>query len=158
MHPNEQLLEKFFNALQRKDINAVIECLDQEVVYSDPIFKNLQGRTTRAYWHMMLEKLPDLKVEYKNIKANDNSGSACWYCIYNYTKTDRLIRYKIKAKFKFKDGKIFSHTDSYSLWRWAGKALGLTGYFLGFTAFVRNQIRTDAINGLNIYMKRKRIL
>jgi hypothetical protein len=36
-------------------------------------------------------------------------------------------------------------------------ALGLTGYFLGFTPFIQNQIKSDAVTSLKMYIKRKRM-
>jgi hypothetical protein len=52
----------------------------------------------------------------------------------------------VRARFRFRDGLIVEHVDSFSFWRWARQALGPTGYLLGLPALssvVRRRARQD---------------
>lgn len=157
MHPNEELINKFYTAFQNKDSKSMTECYADTVEFNDPIFKGLKGNAAKAMWQMLIERSTDLKITFKNCKANDSEGSADWVAQYPFSKTGRIITNHIHAKFQFKDGKIINHRDQFSLWKWAGMALGATGYFMGFLPFIQNQIKNDANTGLSIYMKRKKI-
>jgi ketosteroid isomerase-like protein len=157
MHPNEELLEKFYSSFQKKDPKTMGECYTDTVEFNDPVFKGLKGNTVRAMWQMLIERGADMTITYKNIKANDTQGSADWVAVYPFSKTGKIITNHIHAKFQFKDGKIVNHRDYFSLWKWAGMALGATGYLMGFLPFIQNQIKNEANAGLTLYMKRKKI-
>ncbi|MBK8395069.1 MAG: nuclear transport factor 2 family protein [Leptospiraceae bacterium] len=157
MHPNEELLNKFYSAFQKKDFKTMGECYADTVEFNDPVFRGLKGNAARAMWQMLIERGADLKLTFSNIKANDIEGSADWVAIYPFSKTGRTVTNRIHAKFQFKDGKIINHKDHFSLWKWAGMALGATGYFMGFLPFIQNQIKSEANTGLTMFMKRKKI-
>ena len=156
-HPNEQLIEKFYSAFQKKDSKTMNECYADTIEFSDPAFKSLKGNSAKAMWSMLCERAVNFSLSYSNIKADDNSGSADWIATYDFSKTGRKIENHIQAEFKFKDGKIISHKDSFNLWKWAGMALGIKGYLLGFLPSVQNKISQEAMTGLTMYMKRNRI-
>jgi hypothetical protein len=62
----------------------------------------------------------------------------------------------IKAEFVIRNGKILSHTDSFSLYKWSSQALGLPGMLLGWTPIIRNKVRATAMQSLEMFMKRKK--
>ncbi len=157
MHPNEDLIRKFYQSFKDKNVQSMIECYHDEIEFTDPAFDTLKGMSAKAMWMMLIERSTDLLIEYKNIKADDQFGSADWIATYSFSKTNRTVVNKIHARFEFKDGKILKHRDRFSLWKWAGMALGISGYLLGFTPAIQNKIKEDAQNGLKIYMKRKRL-
>ena len=157
MSQYQDLIEKFYSAFQNKDSKSMIECYHNDVKFSDPIFQNLKGMQAKAMWMMLVEKAPELKIQFNNIKAEGDSGSADWIADYPYGKSGRKIHNVIHAEFKFKDGKIIHHKDNFNLWKWAGMALGLSGLLLGFTPMVQNKIRSEALTGLTMYMKRKKL-
>ena len=157
MNSNEEILYKFYTAFQSRDKKSMLECYHDEVEFRDPVHGIVKGVAVKAMWLMILERGNELKIEFRNVRANENEGSVDWIAYYTYSKTDRPISNKVHASFKFKDGKIIYHRDSYSIWRWAGMALGLTGYLLGFTPFIQNQIKSDAQTSLRMYIKRKRM-
>lgn len=157
MNKNEELIQKFYQSFKDKNTPAMLDCYHEEVEFTDPVFTGLKGNAAKAMWMMLVERGGDLQITYKNITANENEGSADWTAIYTFTKTNRKITNHIHAQFKFKDGKIISHKDKFSLWKWAGMALGFSGYLLGFTPMITNQIKNDANQGLKLYMKRKKM-
>jgi hypothetical protein len=52
----------------------------------------------------------------------------------------------VGAQFRFRDGRIVEHTDSFPFWRWARQALGPAGVVLGlppFNRLIRRRARLD---------------
>jgi ketosteroid isomerase-like protein len=157
MHPNETLLKKFYQALRDKNLEDMLCCYHPNATFTDPVFGALHGEALKGMWMMVLEKSPDLTIQFNNIQAGDKEGKAEWTSTYRFSKTNRIIENKIHSRFRFQEGLIHSHKDFFSLWKWAGMALGVSGYILGFTAIIQNQIRLDAQNSLKIYLKRRKI-
>jgi hypothetical protein len=71
-----------------------------------------------------------------------------------YTPTGRKVLNKVKAEMTIKDGKIIAHHDTFSLWLWSARALGLTGYLLGWTSVVKRKISTMANASLRKFMEK----
>ena len=47
---------------------------------------------------------------------------------------------KVIANFKFKDGLII---DTFDLWTWTQKEMGLTGYLMGWSFFMKAKIQQE---------------
>ncbi|MCW7491382.1 nuclear transport factor 2 family protein [Leptospira sp. 2 VSF19] len=157
MHPNEELIQKFYTAFQNKDGQTMVSLYHPEVEFHDPAFGHLKGKEAGAMWLMLLERSQNLTIRFSNIKADDTKGSANWEADYNFSKTGRTIHNRINANFTFKDGKILTHKDHFSMWKWLGMAMGPVGYFLGWWPALGNKVRKEAVTGLQLYMKRKRM-
>jgi ketosteroid isomerase-like protein len=157
MHPNEELITKFYTAFQSKDGNTMASSYHTDAEFSDPVFQNLKGKEVGAMWLMLVERGQNLSIRFSNIKADDSKGSADWEADYSFSKTGRMVYNKIHAEFTFQEGKIKNHKDRFSLWKWAGMAMGPIGTFLGWLPTIQNKIRKEALTGLTMYMKRKRI-
>lgn len=156
-HPNQELINKFYNSFSQKNPNGMVECYSDSIEFQDPVFGLITGSKPKAMWQMLLERSTSLQISFSNIIADDTNGSADWVAEYEFSKTKRKVVNRIHAEFTFKDGKIITHKDTFSLWKWAGMALGIKGYLLGFTPLVQNKIKSEAMSGLELYMKRKRI-
>lgn len=157
MNTNEELITKFYTAFQAKDGNTMSNSYHADAEFSDPAFQNLKGKEVGAMWMMLVERGQNLSIRFSNVKADDTHGSADWEADYSFSKTGRMVYNKIHAEFTFQDGKIKTHKDSFSLWKWAGMAMGPVGNFLGWLPLIQNKIRKEAMTGLSLYMKRKRI-
>lgn len=128
-----------------------------ESEFSDPVFQNLKGKEVGAMWLMLVERGQNLSIRFSNVKADETNGSADWEADYSFSKTGRMVYNKIHAEFTFQDGKIKTHKDRFSLWKWAGMAMGPVGSLLGWLPTIQNKIRKEAMTGLAMYMKRKKI-
>jgi hypothetical protein len=148
MNTNEQLIEKFYTSFQQKNWKGMQECYHNEIVFNDAVFQNLKGKEVSAMWHMLITAGKDLTLSFKNIKANDLLGSCQWDAFYSFSRTGRKVHNIIQAEFKFKQGKIIEHTDSFDLWRWSRMALGASGVLLGWSPIVQNKIRGTAQSSL----------
>jgi SnoaL-like domain len=84
-------------------------------------------------WRMLARRSTDLTLTVRDIAADEQAGKAHWEVIYTFSQTARRVHNKIDAAFRFRDGKIVMHTDTFNLWRWASMALGPRGTLLGWT-------------------------
>jgi ketosteroid isomerase-like protein len=155
MNKNEQLILKFYTAFQNKDFKTMQDCYADDATFSDPVFPQLEARQVRAMWEMFCVKSRDLKIEYSNISAGDDSGSAEWTATYPFSASGNRVVNHIKANFRFEDGKIAEHRDHFNFYKWASQALGLSGKLLGWMPFVRNKAQKAGMKALNDYMSRR---
>lgn len=154
---NEETINKFYISFSQKNSQGMVDCYSDTIEFEDPVFGKISGNKAKAMWQMLIERSSGLTVSYSNVKSDGDTGSADWVAEYNFSKTNRVVVNKIHAEFTFKDGKIQTHKDTFNLWKWAGMAMGWKGYLFGFSPAVQNKIKSEAMSGLELYMKRKRI-
>lgn len=153
MHPNEELLNRFYTAFQKRDGAAMAACYHPDVQFSDPVFPDLRGSRAGGMWKMLCKKGTDLKLEFRDVQADDAAGRAHWEAWYSFSATGRPVHNVIDASFEFRDGKIVRHTDRFSFHRWAGQALGPAGTLLGWTPLLRNKVRAMAAKNLDGFLR-----
>ena len=156
MNENQQLINKFYEAFAQKDYHTMAECYHLEAKFKDEAF-DLGGKQIGSMWRMLIERGTDLRIEFSNIQANDSTGRASWEAWYTFSQTGNSVHNVIDANFTFKDGKIFTHRDSFNFHRWASQSLGITGKLLGWTGFLHQKVRTTAMAGLENYIARKEL-
>lgn len=154
MTSNQELISTFYKAFQNKDYTVMQECYAADAIFNDEVFKNLDAAQVKAMWEMLIKRGKDLQLEFKNIAADDISGSAEWTATYTFSQTKRKVVNRIKANFIFENGKIIKHTDHFDFYKWTKQALGLKGFLLGWTGFLRNKVRQTAMKNLEVYMKK----
>ena len=153
LHPNAALLERFYAAFARRDGAAMAACYAPDSRFTDPVF-DLAGVQVGAMWSMLCERGKDLRLEWREIRADDATGSAHWEPRYTFSATGRPVHDIIDSAFTFNAGRIVRHVDTFDLWRWSRMALGAKGALLGWTPIVRNAIRGQARRGLEAWMER----
>ena len=154
MTENEQLITNFYTAFGNKDIKKMAECYHENIQFEDPAFGILNDKKPIIMWKMLLERSKgNIKIEFFDVIANENSGSATWVATYVFSKTNRKVINKINTKFEFQDGLIIKHTDSFDIYKWSKQALGFKGFLLGWTSFMRNKIQESAKKSLENYIK-----
>ena len=144
MHPNAELLERFYSAFETKDHATMAACYADDATFSDPVFPQLNASRVRAMWKMFCTGGSKLDVSHSAIQADDTSGSGRWEAVYDFPKTGRRVHNKISSAFTFRDGLIVKHTDTFDFYRWSRMALGPVGAALGWTPIVKNQVRAQA--------------
>jgi ketosteroid isomerase-like protein len=149
MHPNARLIETFYTSFQKRDAEGMVACYHPDVRFSDPVFHELQGARACAMWRMLCKRASDLQIEFRDVQADDRTGSAHWEARYLFSATGRKVHNVIDAKFEFRDGKIVRHADTFDLWRWAGMALGPKGKLLGWLPPIQRAIHQKAVRGLD---------
>jgi len=148
-----RLIERFYGCFQKGDGAGMAACYHPDIVFSDPVFRDLAGPRAGAMWRMLTLRAKSLEVTFRDVKADDEAGSAHWEASYLFSATGRHVHNVIDATFRFKEGKIVRHDDRFDLWRWSSMALGAKGRFLGWLPPVQNAIRTQAVKGLDQFMK-----
>jgi len=148
VHPNAELVTRFYTAFQRKDGAAMSACYAPGIVFSDPVFPRLEGPHAGAMWRMLCERGADLEVTFTGVTADDTRGSAHWDARYTFTQTGRKVLNRIDASFEFAAGAIVRHTDTFDFYRWTRQALGPLGLLLGWSPVVRNKVRRSAAAAL----------
>jgi ketosteroid isomerase-like protein len=147
-HPNAALIERFYEAFQRRDVDAMAACYAPDVTFSDPVFGELHGGEVRDMWGMLVSRAQEFTLAFSHVTADDRSGSAHWVASYVFSQTGRTVVNPIDARFVFRDGLIAEHRDRFDLWRWSSQALGAKGALFGWTPFVQNAIREQAKRAL----------
>ena len=113
--------------------------------FKDPAFGELSGTEAGDMWRMLTGRTEDLKVELPEHSAEGDTGTAHWIATYTFS-TGRPVVNDIHARFRFRDGLIVDHEDSFSFWGWARQALGPPGVILGLppmNLLVRRRARGD---------------
>lgn len=148
---HDALINRFYQAFQRLDAEAMAACYTDDVVFSDPAFGELRGRDAGDMWRMLTTRAKDFSLTFDSVRSDERSGSADWIATYLFSATGNTVVNDIQARFVFRDGKISEHHDSFDLWRWSRQALGTKGLLLGWTPIVKNAVRTQALRGLKAF-------
>ena len=152
MNQNERLITTFYQAFQRRDSEAMAACYRPAIRFSDPVFQELNGPEVGAMWHMLCEQGTDLVVEFSEVRADDDTGTAHWDATYTFGPTGRVVHNRIDASFEFEDGRIVNHVDSFDLWRWSRMALGFSGSLTGWSGPTKSKIRRTADRSLRRFV------
>ena len=150
-HPNDELIERFYGAFARHDGDAMAACYGPNARFSDPVFTDLRGEEPGAMWRMLTQRAEDLEVKLAEHEAGDERGSAHWLADYTF-RTGRKVHNDIHAEFRFENGLIAEHRDSFSFYAWARQALGPPGLLLGWTPLVQGKVRKEARAGLDEFL------
>ena len=152
---NQQLITKFYTSFQNKDYKGMQECYADTATFSDEVFVNLNSDQVKAMWEMLCVRGTDLKLDFKNVQAQNNRASAEWEAHYTFSASKRKVINRIKAGFVIENGKIVKHTDTFDFYKWSRQALGFPGAMLGWTGFFKNAVRKGAMKSLNDFMSKK---
>ncbi|MFO0552743.1 MAG: nuclear transport factor 2 family protein [Polyangiaceae bacterium] len=132
MHANARAIEDFYQSFSRHDAEGMVKHYADHATFSDPAFTDLEGPEVKAMWRMLCKRAPDLRVEFRDVSADDHTGRAHWDAYYTFSKTGRSVINRIDASFRFQDGKIIEHRDAFDRWAWAKQAFGFAGLVLGW--------------------------
>ncbi len=148
------LIERFYSAFARRDHTTMAGCYASDASFSDPVFVGLRGPEVAGMWRMLCERGTDLRIEFRDIEATAETGSAHWEAWYTYGPSGRAVHNSIAATFRFEHGLITRHVDDFSLTRWARQALGPTGVLLGWAVPFQDAIRARARQSLRRHLER----
>ncbi len=151
--PNVALIECFYRAFDEGDGKTMAACYAPDVQFSDPVFPDLRGPRAGAMWQLFTEGPGKVRVELLEHQADEQSGTAHWKARYTFTETGRPVVNDIQAKFRFKDGLIVEHRDTFDFYRWARQALGPPGLLLGWTPIVRATVQRKASSMLDKFTR-----
>ncbi len=88
---NKQLIERFYDAFDKHDGDAMAACYTPGARFSDPVFVGLKANEPGAMWRMLTGQAKDLRVELHEHDADESRGSAHWIAHYTFTQTGRPV-------------------------------------------------------------------
>jgi ketosteroid isomerase-like protein len=150
-HSNQELIEDFYAAFARRDGEAMAECYLPWARFSDPVFVDLRDEEPGAMWRMLTGRARDLEVRLLEHEADDERGRAQWVADYTFSNGNR-VHNDVLARFRFEDGLISEHVDSFSFHAWSRQAMGGIGTVLGWTPLLRNMVRGKALADLRQFL------
>ncbi|TPN88034.1 nuclear transport factor 2 family protein [Aquimarina algicola] len=136
----KELITTFYEGFNELDAEKMISCYHEDIIFEDPGFGQLKGDRAKNMWRMLCKNARNFKIEFSEVRANDQNGSAHWEAWYTFSKTGRPVHNIIEARFEFKDGKIVKHVDHFNLHRWASQALGWKGKLFGGMGFFKKKL------------------
>ncbi|AWV97589.1 nuclear transport factor 2 family protein [Arcticibacterium luteifluviistationis] len=137
----EKLLQKFYNAFVNQDAETMASCYHEDIVFKDPAFGKLYGKDAGDMWRMLCENGKGVEITFSEPIADQEKGLVKWEAKYTFSQTGRPVHNIVLAKFKFKDGKIIEHIDTFNLYEWSKQAMGLKGLILGKTSFFKTKLK-----------------
>lgn len=152
MHPNVEVVNRFYSAFARHDAASMAACYHRDVTFHDPVFLTLQGDRARGLWRLLCERAKDMTLQWGDIIATEHAATAHWEAKYRLLVTGRKVHKIAVAQFEFKDGLIWKHTDQFDIRRWTRQALGLAGLLVGHTEKTQSKIRAAVIETLDDYL------
>jgi hypothetical protein len=140
MHPNAELLTRFYEAFNRLDPGPMRAAYAPGATFSDEAFVGLQGDEVGDMWAMLCARARGFRLEFRGVEADDRKGQAHWEAWYLFGG-GRPVHNVIDASFTFQDGLILTHVDRFDFWRWSRQALGLPGVLLGWSGGLRRTVQ-----------------
>ena len=151
MHSNEQIIRDFYESFSKRDAAGMVKHYADNVLFSDAAFVGLRGAEARAMWRMLCERGADLRVEYRDVSADESTGRAHWDAYYTFSTTGRKVINRVDASFRFENGKIVEHKDQFDFWAWSKQAIGPAGWLLGWGP-LQGVVQKNAKKQLLAYM------
>ena len=146
---NDRIIVALYDALDSGAGDAMAMLYAPDARFKDPAFGELSGEEAGDMWRMLTSRATDLDVELAEHSADGDTGTANWIATYTFS-TGRPVVNDIQARFRFRDGKIVDHEDSFPFHRWARQALGPAGWVLGVFPF-RLIVRRKALKDLEAF-------
>lgn len=149
---NLETIERFYAAFGQCNGAAMTACYAPDAHFYDPAFGDLHGPDIGSMWRMLTSRATDLKIELNEHEADEESGSAHWIARYTFS-TGRPVVNDIQARFRFKDGLIADHVDTFDFRRWAKQALGPSGTLVALVPPLRRKARAKALDQLEQFKR-----
>ena len=149
---HSQLIEQLYAGLRRRDGDAMAACYTADARFEDPAFGVLTGNQVGGMWRMLTAGSDGIEVDLSDIRVDGDTGSAHWVAHYTFGPKQRPVVNRISARYRFEDGLIADHVDTFSFHKWARQALGPIGLELGGTPYLRKQVQGQTRRGLDQFL------
>lgn len=154
MHKHEKLITRLYTGLKNLDSEMMLSCYHEDATFRDPVFELRSKKQIDGMWTMLCNRAKEFELTFDAVQADESTGSAHIDAKYLFSTTGRKVHNKINANFRFQDGLIIEHRDTFNFWRWSRYALGLPGYLFGWTSFLQKKVQKEAMKNLREFMKR----
>lgn len=154
---NNELIEKFYTSFSNGKAKEMTDCYHKDITFQDPAFGILKGSRAVKMWEMLLSRSTEKpKISFDNIQTSlEKETTNCnWTAKYVFGAKKRKVTNVIHAQFRFKDGKIIEHIDTFNLWKWSQQALGISGFLMGWTPYMKKKIQKTTNKQLDNFIKK----
>lgn len=150
----KQTIEKFYACFASLDAKGMAACYADDALFDDEAF-SLRGRhQIGGMWSMLVDAARKNRKQWQLEVRDITETSAHWEPTYRFSATGRMVHNVIDAEFEFdSQGLIKRHRDRFDFWRWSRQALGVPGWLLGWSGFLRGKVRRSAARQLDRYLK-----
>jgi hypothetical protein len=162
MQPNALTITKFYTGFAQLDTDSMAQCYAEHGTFDDEAF-SLHGKADiMGMWRMLAQTtrakgMDAWRLEFCDVQADASRGQAHWDAHYRFSATGRLVRNHIDACFTFNaQHLITSHRDRFNFWNWSRQALGAPGLLLGWSPFLRHQVRQQAASNLSRFLTQEK--
>ncbi len=154
MDTGRATIERFYAAFARLDADAMQACYAPDARFDDEAFSLRGAPQIGGMWRMLCETTKARGLAHWKLTVSDvTDHSAHWEAHYLFVATGRRVVNRIDARFEFDaDGRITRHVDRFDFWAWSRQALGLPGLLLGWSPFLRTQVRRQAAARLQRFL------
>ncbi|MCH2198400.1 MAG: nuclear transport factor 2 family protein [Flavobacteriales bacterium] len=151
----KEIIECFYTSFASRDSMKMVALYHDEVLFEDPAFGKLYGERAKAMWRMLVARLDHgAKILHGEIvQLEDGRYRTSWEAHYKFGPKKRDVVNKITATLGFKDGKIISHKDEFSFWKWSRQAMGPLGWLLGWTPGIKKKLQAHTNNLLDKWVE-----
>lgn len=135
-------LERFYDALSRRDATTMAAMYAHDASFEDPVFR-LRGEEIGRMWKSLLGRAREFSVSYSIAQAGQDRGSVEWTARYLFAGRRPVVNV-ILSELRFVDGLIVEQVDRFDFPRWAAQALGAPGKWLGRFQWFRRAVAKKA--------------
>jgi hypothetical protein len=121
MTPDEQVVQRFYEAFKAADAAGMAACYRTDATFQDLAFKLTGKKDIADMWRFVCHRRPG--IWFGCIRTEDPEVKAHWVADYMF-QGKRHVNYGIDARFIIRDGLIEQHYDEASRWKWSKQALG----------------------------------
>ncbi len=160
MTPEEKidLIESFYNSFKAMNPDAMVQAYHDKIAFKDPAFGVLMGKDAKDMWKMLCNRSADLRIEFSDIRADEETASARWEAWYTFSKNGRKIHNIIDAKFKFQDNLIIWHQDNFDIHSWASQAFGFMGKLIGGSEYFQKGLQKKTLKMLKRFQEKEELI
>ncbi len=131
-------------------------CYAPNATFNDEVFLNLDFDNVCGMWEMFCVRGGDIKIDFKDVSANQHEGKARWTATYVFSATGHKVVNEINANFVFENGKIIQHNDHFNFYKWSKQAFGIIGLLFGWTNFFKKKVQSKAIINLKKFIEKRK--
>ena len=142
------LLTHLYDALARRDGEAMAALYAPEAAFEDPVFR-LRGADIGRMWIGLTRRARQFDVSYAIAEAGPDSGRVEWTARYLFGGGRPVVNV-IVSEVAVEKGRIVRQTDRFDFARWAAQAMGTPGRLFGRFEWFRRAVSRRAMRGLGI--------
>ncbi|NJN78073.1 MAG: nuclear transport factor 2 family protein [Saprospiraceae bacterium] len=140
MTKNEVLIRAFYQAFEDKDLYRMKAFYSHDLVFNDPVYKNLNYEETCKMWKIVRGFGQNFTLEIIHIEVTATTGNVIWQPSYVFY-TGKKVIHTVQTSFEIRSDKIIRHTDNFDFHNWSKKAFGTIGIWIGGTTFFRKSYK-----------------